>query len=175
MTTADHSAERADLADRDYTEADERAMQMLPTLRDLALVTLVSIPIQAIATDLSVPAIIVGLLVLYGMCVGGLLLTKYVPFRLPSVAWISLVAIALTLPMLPWSGTVLPLVEGIDFLALAVPPLAYAGFAISGMEMAVMRRSGWKLLIVALFVFIGTYVGSAVVAELTLRLTGASL
>jgi len=175
MTAADRSPEPPDLADLDYAEADERTLRLLPTLRDLGLVSLVSVPIQAIATELSVLSIVVGLLVLYGMCVIGLLLTKHVPLRLPSVAWISLVAIALTLPMLPWSGAVLPLVEGIDFLALAVPPLAYAGFAISGMEMAVMRRSGWKLLIVAIFVFAGTYIGSAVIAELTLRLTGARL
>lgn len=179
MTTADDAPDHpdqppADLADRSYAEADERTIQLLPTFRDLALISLVSVPIQAIATDLSVFDIVIGLLALYGMCVIGLLLTKYVPFRLPSVAWISLVAILFTLPMLPWAATILPLVEGIDFLALAVPPLAYAGFAISEMEMTVMRRSGWKLLIVAIFVFIGTYVGSAVIAELALRVTGVN-
>ena len=35
-----------------------------------------------------------------------------------------------------------------------------------------MRRSGWKILIIAFLVFTGTYVGSALIAEITLRITG---
>lgn len=174
MTTSDSTGDipADDLTSRDFTEADERKIALLPTLRDLAVISLISVPIQQIATELSMLDIVIGLLVLYGMCVVGLLLTKYVPLRLPSVAWISLVAVVLTLPMLPWSAAVFPLVEGIDFLALAVPPLAYAGFAISKLEIDVLKRSGWKILLVAVMVFLGTYVGSAVIAEITLRITG---
>ena len=174
MTTSDSTGDIPidDLTSRDFTEADERKIALLPTLRDLAVISLISVPIQQIATELSMLDIVIGLLVLYGMCVVGLLLTKYVPLRLPSVAWISLVAVVLTLPMLPWSSTVFPLVEGINFLALAVPPLAYAGFAISKLEIDVLKRSGWKILLVAVMVFLGTYVGSAVIAEITLRITG---
>ncbi|MGO1227476.1 MAG: hypothetical protein ACTMH5_11630 [Brachybacterium sp.] len=161
-----------DLTDLDFTEADERKIALVPTLRDLAVISLISVPIQLIATELTVLDIVVGLTVLYGMCVLGLLLTKYVPLRLPSVAWISLVAVVLTLPMLPWAGAIFPLVEGINFLALAVPPLAYAGFAISKLEIDVLKRSGWKILLVAIMVFLGTYVGSAAIAEITLQITG---
>lgn len=176
MTTSDSTGDipADDLTSRDFTEADERKIALLPTLRDLAVISLISVPIQQIATELSMLDIVIGLLVLYGMCVVGLLLTKYVPLRLPSVAWISLVAVVLTLPMLPWSSTVFPLVEGINFLALAVPPLAYAGFAISKLEIDVLKRSGWKILLVAVLVFLGTYVGSAVIAEITLRITGGA-
>ena len=156
MTTSDSTGDipADDLTSRDFTEADERKIALLPTLRDLAVISLISVPIQQIATELSMLDIVIGLLVLYGMCVVGLLLTKYVPLRLPSVAWISLVAVVLTLPMLPWSSTVFPLVEGINFLALAVPPLAYAGFAISKLEIDVLKRSGWKILLVAVLVVI---------------------
>lgn len=174
MTTADATPDRPelDLTEQDFAAGDERRIQLLPTLRDVAIVSLICIPIQMLATDLSVLDIIIGLAVLYVMCVLGVLLTKYVPLRLPSVAWISLVAILFTLPMLPWSAAILPLVSGIDFLALAVPPLAYAGFAITRMELDVMRRSGWKILIIAFLVFVGTYVGSALIAEITLGITG---
>ncbi|MGO1201487.1 MAG: hypothetical protein ACTMKY_16455 [Dermabacteraceae bacterium] len=161
-----------DLTDRDFAETDERKVALVPTLRDLAVISLISVPIQLIATELNVLDIVIGLVVLYGMCVLGLLLTKYVPLRLPSVAWISLVAVVLTLPMLPWAGVIFPLVEGINFLALAVPPLAYAGFAISKLEIDVLKRSGWKILLVAIMVFLGTYVGSAAIAEITLQITG---
>lgn len=151
--------------------SDDRALALVPTVRDLAVVTLISIPLQLIATDLSLGGVVAGLAALYVLCIVGLLLTKYVPFYLPSVAWISLVGIALTLPFMPWFEWFTGLVSGIDFLALAVPPLAYAGLAISKLEIDVMRRSGWKILIVAILVFLGTYVGSAAIAELMLSLT----
>ncbi|WP_114856230.1 hypothetical protein [Brachybacterium sp. YJGR34] len=175
MTAADATSQEPadDLAGLESSGPDERRIALGPTLRDLAIISLISVPIQAIATELSVPDIVIGLAVLYGMAVLGLLLTRYVPLRLPSVAWISLVAVLFTLPMLPWAGVIFPLVEGIDFLALAVPPLAYAGFAISSLEIGVLKRSGWKILLIAILVFAGTYVGSAVVAEISLRLTGA--
>ncbi len=142
------------------------------TMRDVAVVSLISIPLQLIATDLSLVQVLAGLAAIYLVCLLGVLLTRYVPFRLPSVAWISLVGIAATLPMLPWGQWFLGLVEGLDFLALAVPPLAYAGLAISKLELDVMRRSGWKLLLIAVLVFLGTYLGSAVIAEVMLRITG---
>lgn len=162
-----------DLASQDFTAVDERTLNVPLTLRDLAVVTVIAAPIQMLATDLSALDIVIGLVILYAICVVGILLTRYLPVRMPSVAWISLVAIVLTLPMLPWSAAVLPLVEGIDFLALAVPPLAYAGLAITRNEIAVMRTSGWKIFVIAILVFIGTYVGSAVIAELMLAVTGA--
>jgi hypothetical protein len=150
---------------------DERTLHLGTTIRDLAVVTLISVPVQLIATDLTLGQVLAGLLALYVLCVVGLLLTKYSPFYLPSVAWISLVGIAVTLPYTPWFDWLNALVSGIDFLALAVPPLAYAGLAVSRLEIDVMRRSGWKILIIAILVFLGTYVGSAAIAEVVLRVT----
>jgi hypothetical protein len=159
-------------SEEDFIPAgDDRSQPMGATLRDLAVVTLISIPLQLIATDLGLGRVVAGLAALYAVCAVGLLVTKYFPFYLPSVAWISLVAILLTLPFTPWFNWFTGLVEGIDFLALAVPPLAYAGLAISKLELDVMRRSGWKILIVAVLVFTGTYIGSAAIAEFALRVT----
>ncbi|MBW8173346.1 hypothetical protein K0651_09835 [Ornithinimicrobium sp. Arc0846-15] len=151
--------------------SDDRSMPIAATLQDLLIVSLISVPLQLIATDLSLGSVLGGLLALYGLCAVGLVLTKYVPFYLPSVAWISLVGIALTLPFWPWFDWFTGVVDGIDFLALAVPPLAYAGLAISKLEIDVMRRSGWKILIVAVLVFVGTYVGSAAIADFMLSVT----
>lgn len=151
-------------------EQDERAMRLGATLRDVAWITIVNIPLQAIATEMNIVEITVGLGMLYLICVLGVLLTKFVPFYLPSVAWISLVGIAATLPMLPWGDFVISLVSELDFLAMAVPALAYAGLAVSKRELNVMRQSGWKLLLVAIFVFVGTYMGSVLIAEFTLGL-----
>lgn len=151
--------------------SDERTLHLGTTIRDLSVVTLISVPVQLIATDLTLGQVLAGLFALYLLCVVGLVLTKYSPFYLPSVAWISLIGIAVTLPYTPWFDWLNGFVSGIDFLALAVPPLAYAGLAVSKLELDVMRRSGWKILIIAFLVFLGTYLGSAAIADLVLRVS----
>lgn len=111
-----------------------------------------------------------GMAVLFAVCVVGLLMARFVPFYLPSVAWTSLVAILVTIPGIPGSAFVTPSVEKLNFLALATPALAYAGLALTQNEFAIARKSGWKIVIVAVCVMLGTYLGSVVIADLTLRL-----
>ncbi|WP_123788376.1 hypothetical protein [Phytoactinopolyspora halophila] len=147
-------------------------IELLPALRDLALISVIGWSLQLMVTDMSPLAALAGMAGLYGICAGGLVLARFVPFYLPSVAWISLLGIAATLPMVPWDQAVLHLVEEIDFLALSVPCLAYAGLAVSSREIDVVKRSGWKLLVIAIFVLAGTYLGSAVIADTVLRITG---
>lgn len=111
---------------------------------------------------------LIGLIVLYVIVMAGLAVTKYVPLRLPSVAWISLLGIIVTLPFVPGSAWVVAQVSNVDFLALATPCLAYAGIAIARREIDVAKASGWKILIVAVLVLTGTYVGSALIAHVML-------
>lgn len=134
----------------------------------LLIATAIALPLQLIAVDITVTEAAAGLGVLALMCVGGILLGRYIPIPIPSVAWISLIGIVLTLPFTPWGPSIVGLVEQIDFLALAVPCLAYAGIAISQLEIKVLKRSGWKLLVVAVFVLFGTYITSAVIAHFML-------
>ena len=57
------------------------------------------------------------------------------------------------------------------FLALATPILAYAGIY-TGKNLDALKQTGWRIVVLAIFVMIGTYVGSAVIAEIILRLLG---
>lgn len=123
---------------------------------------------NTVATDNTLPQGLVGLIVLYVLCMIGLVLTKTVPGGLPSVAWISLVGILATLPWTPGSAWVVEKVSHVNFLTLATPCLAYAGIAIARREIEIAKTSGWKIFIVAVLVMTGTYVGSAFVAELFL-------
>lgn len=158
--------------EEDFLSApDERTLDLGATMRDVAVVTVINIPLQVIATDLTLGEVVAGLAGLYLVCLVGVALTRYLPFYLPSVAWISLIGIVATLPMTPWGEWFIGLVGELDFLAMAVPALAYAGLAVSKLELSIMRRSGWKLLLIAILVFIGTYVGSAVIAHFTLGWT----
>jgi hypothetical protein len=72
----------------------------------------------------------------------------------------------------PGSTWVVEQLENVDFLALATAVLAYAGLAIDRREVEMFKRSGWKFVVIAVFVFAGTFLGSAAVAELVLRIQG---
>lgn len=113
-----------------------------------------------------------GMAVLYVVSVAGVLLTRYVPLNLPAVAWTSLLAILVTIPGIPGSEWVLGKVEALNFLALATPALAYGGLALTKGEFDVARKSGWKIVIVAICVMFGTYLGSVVIADIALRIGG---
>jgi hypothetical protein len=138
----------------------------------LIVVLLIGLIGNSIGPAIPIADALPGFLILYAITLLGLVVTRYAPFYLPSIAWISLVAILATLPWTPGSGWLVGHLGNVDFLALATPVLAYAGLAITRDEVATFSRSGWKLLIVAVFVFIGTYVGSALIAQLVLGLQG---
>ena len=112
-----------------------------------------------------------GMAILYAASVIGLCCARFMPFYLPGVAWISLVAILFTIPGAPGAGFVSAEVEKLDFLAIVTPALAYGGLALTSNEFAIARRSGWKIVVIAICVMIGTYLGSVVVADLMLRVS----
>ncbi|WP_295810222.1 hypothetical protein [uncultured Nitratireductor sp.] len=134
----------------------------------LVVVSLIALVGNTVATDATIIQGLIGLAVLYAIAMVGLVLTYAVPVGLPSVAWISLVGILVTLPWTPGSAWVLDKVSHVNFLTLATPCLAYAGIAITRREIGIAKSSGWKLFIVAVFVMTGTYIGSAIIADLFL-------
>lgn len=134
----------------------------------LIVVCLIALVGNTVATDNTLIQGAIGLLVLWLIAMIGLLLTHLVPVGLPSVAWISLVGIVATLPWTPGSAWILEKVAHVNFLTLATPCLAYAGIAIARREIEIAKSSGWKIFIVAVLVMSGTYIGSALVADLFL-------
>jgi uncharacterized membrane protein len=138
----------------------------------LVIVCLVGLVMNTVGPVIPLADGFVGMVVIYLITMAGLLLTRFAPFYLPSVAWISLVGILATLPWTPGSEWIVAQAKSVNFLALATPALAYAGFAIAKKEIEVAKHSGWKLALVACLVFLGTYAGSVLVAELILRLQG---
>ena len=100
-----------------------------------------------------------GVPVLYAVVLTGMFLAKRAPFYLPSVAWISFVGIVLTLPFMPGGTALASVVSTIDVLPAATPCLAYAGLALAERDMVTFRRAGWRLGVVSILVFAGTYLG----------------
>ena len=106
-----------------------------------------------------------AMLILFGCCIVGVLLKEIIPINVPAIAWISIVAILISLPQFPMSEYVLVETDKLGVLQLITPVLAYAGFAISQMEVNLFKKSGFKIAVVALLTFTGTFLGSAIVAQ----------
>lgn len=109
-----------------------------------------------------------GMLILFACCTIGMLIKRVIPLAIPSIAWISLVAIFFALPFMPSADYVIWATDKLGLLPLITPALAYAGLAISKAEVNLFKKSGIKIAIIALLTFTGTYLGSAAIAHLLL-------
>ena len=117
-----------------------------------------------------------GMAMIFGITVIGCAITdvidKVLPKNLPAIAYISLVAIIVTIPGFPGAEFAYASMNKIGLLPLCTPILAYAGISL-GKDFGTFKSQGLPIVCVALLTFVGTYVGSAVIAEVVLRLTGA--
>lgn len=109
-----------------------------------------------------------GILILVAISLVGLLVSRIIPLQIPAVAWVSLLAIMLSIPGLPTAEIILRWTNEVNFISLGTPCVAYAGLAIAEHEVRIAKHSGWKLLLVAIFVMIGTFLGSAITAQVFL-------
>ncbi|OHV08985.1 hypothetical protein BH688_11790 [Kushneria phosphatilytica] len=150
------------------SETEDRPEQQLGRTAIVLAVVCVVAWISNTINGASLAAAAPGMIILYVMSMIGLLITRAAPFYLPGVAWVSLVSILLTLPWFPGSGWMVEQLKAVNFLAIVTPVLAYAGLALTRREFTMFRQTGWKLVIIALLVFTGTYIGSALVAQLLL-------
>ena len=115
---------------------------------------------------------ILGMILLVLITVVGLIITEVIPIKLPAVFWISVVALLVTSPLNPY-GSMLEkeYIGKINFLALATGILAYAGLAV-GKDLKLFQQLSWKIVIVAVAVYTGTFLGATAIAEVILKLTG---
>lgn len=101
----------------------------------------------------------------------GFLLAKVLPIKLPIVIWISILALVITTPIFPGNEIVIKFTEKVNFMALATPILAYAGLSF-GKDLQEFKKLGWRIVVISLVVYTGTFVLSTLVAEIGFRLTG---
>jgi hypothetical protein len=112
-----------------------------------------------------------GIIVLILISLAGLILNKLIPINIPAIAYISFIAIIVSIPGVPGSDLVVKWTTEVNLLAITTPVLAYAGVAI-GRSWADFAKLGWKSIIVGMCVLTGTFLGSALIAEVILRMQG---
>ncbi len=112
-----------------------------------------------------------GMLILVMVAFTGVVLAKIVPLNIPAVLYVVTLAVILTVPGVPGAEQLSAWTAKVNFLALTTPILAYAGIY-SGKNLDTLKRTGWRIVLVAFFVMFGTYTGSAVIAQVILQMTG---
>ncbi|ATH59049.1 hypothetical protein BJG89_01505 [Staphylococcus nepalensis] len=112
-----------------------------------------------------------GILALMGVALLGLVLRDIVPLNIPSIAYIGIIGLIITMPGVPGSSHIVEWTEQVDLLSLATPVVAYAGVSI-GNSWADFAKLGWKTIVIGIVILLSTYIGSALVAEIVLKIQG---
>jgi hypothetical protein len=137
----------------------------------LVIVCAISLVGNWIAVSIDPLKALPGMLILGAISFLGWWLSTVLPWKLPSIVYISLIAILLTTPWTPGSEWILSHTNNINFLALCTPILAYAGISIAK-DLDQFAKMSWKIAIVAMFVLSGTFIGSCIIAQIMLKVTG---
>lgn len=112
-----------------------------------------------------------GMLVLVLVSFIGVFLSRTLPWNIPPVAYIVTLAVIITVPGFPGAEFISSLTKKVDFLALCTPILAYAGIY-TGKNLDALKSTGWRIVVLSFVVITGTYLGSALIAQLILRILG---
>ena len=154
-----------EVAKMQVSDDEEVPLSLAQTLVALLAMSAILLITNWAGTGINPLEALPGMLIIFGFCAAGVLVGKVIPFKIPAIAWISLVAIFFALPFMPTDSYVLEATSKLGLLPLITPALAYAGIAISKREVTLFKKSGIKIAVVALLTFTGTFIGSAMIAN----------
>ena len=121
--------------------------------------------------DLDVITACLGMLAIVLISLISLKIKEHIPLKIPAFAWASLLSLLLTTPWSPVADLLLRLTKQISAGQIGTVILAVAGVSI-GTRLSDIKKLSWKIIIIAIVVFIGTFFGSALVSELILKMQG---
>lgn len=91
--------------------------------------------------------------------------------KLPTALYLTLINTYMGCDISPFQDWIVSNISKINLMSLCTPILAYAGIAI-GKDLDEFKKQGIPIVIVSILTFIGTFVGSAVIAQIVLKSTG---
>lgn len=154
----------------DFSSQENAKLTLIQSSVLLAVIAGVLLITNWVGKGITPVEALLGMAILWGCCILGIVVRKFLPKKLPipAIAWTSIIAILISLPQFPYSAYVLEQTGKLGVLQLITPVLAYAGFAIAKMEVELFKRSGFKIAVIALLAFTGTFFGSAFIAQILL-------
>ena len=140
----------------------------------LLMVSVIIILTNVIGYKMPVKDTIIGVLLLSAISLIGLTISKFMSrfVKLPSMMYVSLLGLLLACPVSPVKDIVVETTTPVAFLAPATALGAFAGISL-GKDLKDFTKMGWKLVLITLFVITGTFIFSALVADIVLKMTGA--
>lgn len=140
----------------------------------LLMVSVIIILTNVIGYKTPVKDSIIGVLLLSAISLIGLTISKFMSrfVKLPSMMYVSLLGLLLACPVSPVKDIVVETTTPVAFLAPATALGAFAGISL-GKDLKDFTKMGWKLVLITLFVITGTFIFSALVADIVLKMTGA--
>ena len=140
----------------------------------LLMVSVIIILTNVIGYKMPVKDSIIGVLLLSAISLIGLTISKFMSrfVKLPSMMYVSLLGLLLACPVSPVKDIVVETTTPVAFLAPATALGAFAGVSL-GKDLKDFAKMGWKLVLITLFVITGTFIFSALVADVVLKITGA--
>jgi len=136
----------------------------------LAVIALISLGGNFIATGTSPLQALPGMALLLAIVLAGVGTGRCVNIKaIPVIIFISLAGIISTASFVPWSRFTVPLIESVSISSLATPVLCIAGISTAD-EMKRITSMGIRMCVVAVAVLSGTFICSAVIAEIIIRL-----
>ena len=116
---------------------------------------------------------IIGVLLLSAISLVGLTISNFMSrfVKLPSMIYVSLLGLLLACPVSPVKDIVIETTTPVAFLAPATALGVFAGISL-GKDLKEFAKMGWKLVLITLFVITGTFIFSALVADVVLKITG---
>ncbi len=117
------------------------------------------------------PALLYMFIIIVVSCLVHDVLAKVLPFQVPVILYVALITTLLSFPFAGWFATTMQTeFAKIGLLPLCTPILAYAGIS-AGKDLDTFKEQGVAIVCTALLTFIGTYIGSAIIAQIILKLT----
>ena len=140
----------------------------------LLMVSVVIILTNVIGYKMPVGDSIIGVLLLSAISLVGLTISNFMSrfVKLPSMIYVSLLGLLLACPVSPVKDIIVETTTPVAFLAPATALGAFAGISL-GKDLKDFAKMGWKLVLITLFVITGTFIFSALVADVVLKMTGA--
>lgn len=113
--------------------------------------------------------VLLGIFAIIGMLIQIIMQKCTVKFirDFPLLGWVSLTSLFFCM----LSDYVVKSINSVDFLSITTPILTYAGISVAN-KLGTLRNLSWKIAITGIFVFLGTYIGSATLAQIGLSLSG---
>ncbi len=152
---------------------NEKIVKLLNEFKILLMCGAVVLVTQIVGLDGKIDVInaIIGLFAMILVSLVSLKIKELTRLPIPAFAWASLLALLLTLPWSPVQEVFLSLTAQIGAGQIGTVILAMAGVSI-GLKLRDIKKLSWKIVIVAIAVFVGTFFGSALIAQLVLSAQG---